>query len=196
MIYVSIPLVPPDDLPPLASSADYARMVPGDPPAEIDTLLAQASAGIRNYCGWHVSPPISQTWELDGDGGYLLRLPTLNLVELLSVWNGGALLDPAVVEWSHDGYLRRPGHCWSAALRGVVVQAVHGYELAAVGDLTGLAVSMTARALASPTGGTQQTVGQVTVKLGSIDGQTTGSVGALAPYELAALDRYRLFGVP
>jgi hypothetical protein len=199
---VTLPIVPPDALPPLATSGDYSQLVPGDPPAGIDTLLAQASAAVRNYCGWHVAPKIQQTWQLDGLGVIALRLPTLELVDLLSVSNEGTPLDPATVQWSHDGYLRRiatgcgysDGY-WTTAYRGVIVEAVHGFDLAAVGDLTALVVSMTARAAASPTGETQQTVGGVTVKMGSVNGSAVGSVGAMAPDELAALGAYRLFGV-
>ena len=71
-----------------------------DAPAGVDAgAWAATVAEVRAYCGWHIAPVVTETLTLDGPGGHLLVLPTLRLVDLLSVTNEGH----AVVETGARG---------------------------------------------------------------------------------------------
>jgi hypothetical protein len=67
-------------------------------PAGVDEdAWAATVAEVRAFCGWHIAPEVTETLTLDGPGGYVLVLPTLHLVDLVSVTNDGtAITDP---EW-------------------------------------------------------------------------------------------------
>jgi hypothetical protein len=74
-------------------------------PAGVDEdAWAATVAEVRAFCGWHIAPEVTETLTLDGPGGYVLVLPTLHLVDLVSVTNDGtAVTDPASTgtsEWS------------------------------------------------------------------------------------------------
>jgi hypothetical protein len=81
-------------------------------------------AEVRAFCGWHIAPEVTETITLDGPGSHLLVLPTLRLVDLVSITNdGAAVTDP---EWSASGMVR--AYCWTRKFRGVVAEITHGYE--------------------------------------------------------------------
>jgi hypothetical protein len=94
-------------------------------PAGVDEdAWAATVAEVRAFCGWHIAPEVTETLTLDGPGGYVLVLPTLHLVDLVSVTNDGtAVTDP---EWSRSGMVRT--YCWTRKYRGVVAEITHGYE--------------------------------------------------------------------
>lgn len=82
-----------------------------------------ACAAVRSYCGWHVAPLVTETVTLDGRGRCSAFLPTLRLVDLVSITaDGSAVGDP---EWSSMGEVRG---AYSSKLRGIVAEIVHGYE--------------------------------------------------------------------
>lgn len=84
---------------------------------------AAANAAVRAYCGWHVAPVITETVTLDGSGTNLMFLPTLRLVDLVSILNDGeAVSDPG---WSAAGIVRG---AWTDKFRGVVAEMEHGFE--------------------------------------------------------------------
>ena len=57
-------------------------------------LLASALAAARRYCGWHVSPVREgDEIEVDGPGGRVLSLPTLNLAEVSELSEVGVSVD-------------------------------------------------------------------------------------------------------
>jgi hypothetical protein len=94
-------------------------------------LLAGALAAARAYCGWHVIPECEETVTVDGPGSPLLVLPTLRLVDLTQLAEGGVQLDVDSVEWSGRGLVRKPGHgCWTAKYRGITATMTHGFTSA------------------------------------------------------------------
>jgi hypothetical protein len=99
-----------------------------DVPSGVDEdAWASAVAQIRGYCGWHIAPEVTETLTLDGPGGYELFLPTLRLVDLVSITNdGSAVTEP---QWSRSGRVGA-GYwsCWTWKMRGVVAEITHGYE--------------------------------------------------------------------
>lgn len=100
------------------------------PPAGVDAdQWGQALAAARRYCGWHVTPVTTQTFTVDGPGGPLLILPTLNLTEVTEVIEDGAPVSD--IDWSAAGMLRkRSGYSWTNRYRGIVATVMHGYESA------------------------------------------------------------------
>lgn len=90
--------------------------------ADQDALSA-ASERVRDHCGWHIAPVITETLTLDGPGGRLLLLPSLRVVEVVSVVNDGVVVtDP---EWSAKGWIYGS---WTTKARGVVVTLRHGLD--------------------------------------------------------------------
>lgn len=95
-----------------------------------EQLLAAAIAAVRDYCGWHITPPKEgDVVTLDGSGASVLALPTLHLTALTEVTEDGAALDVSTIEWSQKGLLRKPGRrCWTDRYRGVSAKITHGYD--------------------------------------------------------------------
>lgn len=96
------------------------------------TDIARATAAARNYCGWHVTPVASdEEIVLDGPGGRLLVLPTLNLTELTAISEDGVALDLADLTWSTRGLVaKRDGSYWTGQFGGIAVTFSHGYASA------------------------------------------------------------------
>lgn len=146
-----------------------------------DTALALA----RRYCGWHVVPDEIDDIVIDGPGGPLLVLPTLNLEQLLSVTEDGVSVDLSDISWSRRGLLRKKdGRPWTAAMGGIVVRAVHGYCDAADFDQ---AVSIIAASLGSDRGDP----GLIRKRIDDVEYQWAGSSDPLAAAR-PLLDKFRL----
>ena len=93
------------------------------PPGVDDLGWIEACRAVRDYCGWHIAPSVTETLTVDGPGGALLLLPTLYLTDVSSITSDGhAVTDP---EWSQNGMVRG---CWSSKFRGVVAEITHGYD--------------------------------------------------------------------
>jgi hypothetical protein len=98
--------------------------IPTAPAGVDEDAWAATVAEVRAFCGWHIAPEVTETRTFDGRGGSLLFLPTLQLVDLVSITNDGtAVTDP---EWSETGKVRH--YCWTLKFRGIVAEMTHGYE--------------------------------------------------------------------
>lgn len=175
-------------LTPAEFSAGTGGKIPENDP-RIPALLDGATRGIRRYCGWHIAPVVTETMTLDGPGGSLLRLPTLNLVEIVSMTERGIELDVDALEWSAKGLVRRRRGRWTDRFRGVVAEVEHGYEDAA--DVRQIIQQVVGNALASPLGATREQVGAFSVTWGTTAPGVAGGMSLLAR-DLATLDLYRL----
>ena len=180
--------------PSFATPDQYAKLTGTPVNPDIQGLLDAASSMIRRYCGWHIAPVVTEACIADGSGGKLQALPTLRLVDLVALdetSNGVVTVwDPADIEWSRNGYLRKVG-MWTARLQGVAATIEHGFELDDVGDLAMLCATMAARAEASPFGEKQAAVGSVSTTLSASPSGAAGGVSLYAD-QLAQLDGYRL----
>ena len=95
-----------------------------DAPSGVDDLAwIEACRAVRDYCGWHIAPSITEEVTVDGSGGALLLLPTLRLTDLASITNDGRLV--ANPEWSQTGMVRGS---WTGKFRGVVANMTHGFD--------------------------------------------------------------------
>lgn len=170
-----------------AALAQYTkgRLVADD--SETERNLAAGLAAVQRWCGWHVTP-VKQGHEvgLDGPGGPLLRLPTLRLVELLSVSEDGATLNLGSLEWSKTGLVRKKsGALWSSKLGAITVTMDHGFAEAA--DFESAVLSYIDRMSKAPTGEEPIAVGPFRWPEMKI-----GAGSAFSMTELAILDLYRL----
>lgn len=107
------------------------RLLASNP--ETVRILKRAYAAVRKYCGWQVTPVVTETVTLDGPDGVLLSLPTMKLVTLTSVVEDGVTLNVADLTPSASGRLvvkRVAPFYWSSKFRSVVVTMTHGFDSA------------------------------------------------------------------
>jgi hypothetical protein len=93
---------------------------------------AAALAAARRYCGWHVTPAVTETITVDGPGGRVVSLPTMHLNELTEVIEDGVTLNVADLAPSVTvGTVRkRSGARWTSELGGITVTMTHGHDVA------------------------------------------------------------------
>lgn len=116
-------------------------------------FLGAVGETIRDYCGWHLAPIISET-NVEAKIGNMgiIMLPTLNLVSVEELRLNGVALSTDVYGMSDAGYLTYHGFAGRRAYGCTVrVDITHGYEelpkaVAEVG------YELTARAMEKPAG--------------------------------------------
>lgn len=87
-----------------------------------------ATAVARRYCGWPVTLVEDDEMVLDGPGSPVLFLPTLKVVELVSVTENGVEVDVDTLSVSADGRVRKKDRtCWSGDYSSIEVVVTHGY---------------------------------------------------------------------
>lgn len=189
--------------PSFATPEQYALLTSTAVDPNIQPLLDGASGLIRRYCQWHISPVVTADVVVDGRGGYLQTLPTLRLVDLVSLdeidCNATIVhYDGSELEWSASGYVKKQTGqwargTWTERLRGITASMTHGFDPAEVLDLSILCAHIVASAVASPFGEKMQGVGSVNIQYSTTSEGTAGGM-VLAEHQMLQLDRYRLFG--
>lgn len=109
-----------------------------------ESSIAQAAGLIRDACGWHIAPSITEDRALAAAGGRLLSLPSLHVIEVTSVRlaSTNEVIPDAVL--SEAGLLQLPlGRRWPSGIAAVRVTMVHGLPeappaiLSVINDLAG-----------------------------------------------------------
>ncbi|WP_431881572.1 hypothetical protein [Micromonospora chalcea] len=136
--------------------------------ATAEMLIEMVSDEVRGFCGWHITPVATDTLTVDGSGGNVLTLPTLRLIEVVSVTENGTEVDVDTVQWSANGYLWRDTP-WTRALRGVEVEIRHGYADTRP-ELAAIVCAAVARGMANPSGVARETSGGESVTYATQDG--------------------------
>jgi hypothetical protein len=162
-----------------------------DPEDEVraDMALDLASGAVRAYCGWELARE-AVTFQVDGEGGNVLTLPTLELIDVLEIriaddvqTLGLPLTDYGRITWWRKGQLYR--HAGWPTHTVIEVDVIHGYD--PVPDLIKLVtLDMAARTLSNPEGLVSATTGQVSKTWAS------SSTQALTALHFRLLDRYRI----
>lgn len=192
------------DLPPFATMqqlVDYSHSAidPADPTAAL--MLEAASNMIRRYCGWHIYPSVVFDLVMDGPGGTVLQLPSKYVTAVTSITEAGSLTDAGAYRWSQLGEVERSvvfwqsgtwGSAWTRGYRTIEANFTSGYDEAPA-ELSMMVLTMTARALASPTGATREQAGQVSVQYALSSTHASGGL-ALMSNDLEQLDPYRIVG--
>lgn len=117
-----------------------AELLYSDLPADVlarfaDTTAAQkaidtALVAARRFCGWHVSPVRASEalTELDGPGGRVLSLPTLNLTAVASVTELGVAVDVTTLDRSRrKGTLTKQSGWWTCRDGAISATITHGF---------------------------------------------------------------------
>lgn len=123
-----------------------AELAPSDLPADVlarfeDDAAAQvaidtALVAARRYCGWPVSPVVTDDEvTVDGSGCQVQSLPTLNLVSVSEIDEDGTVHAAADLRVSRLGLVRkRSGARWTSAYGAVTVTMTHGFTEAEAAD--------------------------------------------------------------
>lgn len=100
--------------------------------AAIDGALVAA----RRFCGWHVSPvKTDDVLEVDGPGGRVLSLPTLNLSSVTSVTELGSAVDVTKLDRSRrKGTLTKRSGWWTCRDGAISATITHGFTEAEAAD--------------------------------------------------------------
>lgn len=151
--------------------------------------LKAAEAAVRKLCGWHVAPVIEETLTLDGSGTRSLFVPSLRVVEITACTVLGREVDPASLEWSEKGFLRRNGGVWPDRLRAVTLTLSHGFD--EVTDVAAIVQEIADRAVSAIGGRTSETAGGVTIRNAQTAAGVSGGV-VVMEHERAALEAYRV----
>lgn len=106
--------------------------------------LKAAHGAVRRFCSWHVAPIVEQTMALDGSGGRDILLPSLRVVELVSVMNDDVDVT-ADVDTSRAGMLRLQRGCWTSRFGRVSVSLRHGYDLEEVPEVAAIIAGVAKR---------------------------------------------------
>jgi len=114
------------------TAADLSTYTKGRLPDDDGTqeLLDAALSAARRWCGWFVTPVQTNTaFQVDGPGGRVLSLPTLNLITLSSVTECGVALDVTRLDKSQrKGTVEKyPYGCWTYRAGGISVTMTHGF---------------------------------------------------------------------
>lgn len=177
---------------PLLTPDDFASH------ADADVLLAAATERVRNYCGWHIAPVITETVEIDGASP--LILPTLRLVQIVSIADADdatRTVDLSTLRVGSSGVIairRDTAYDLRWWLRArVVVTMKHGHDSAP--DAEDVVMNMVERAQARAKSGLL--AGAVQHQAGPF-GTTLGSASGiyLTDDDKATLDHYRFPGRP
>ena len=113
--------------------------------------IDQAVDAIRAFCGWHVWPAHREVLTIDGEGGRVLSLPSLRLLDVEEVVENGDVIDNELYEWSGTGDIKRLDRCWTSRWRGIEVTVNHGYaECPFAGVVGGIASSGTSPEVIGP----------------------------------------------
>ncbi|MFX0573106.1 hypothetical protein [Nocardia nepalensis] len=177
---------PAGSIPPLADETALTDYENGSPAL----ALAIANALVRDWCGWHIAPTLTETLILDGSGDRVQMVPTLRLLDLHSVTENDRPIDLTKVRWSQTGHLRRM-IAWTTRERGIRIQITHGWATPPP-VLVGVVLGIAKRAKDTPASAVRtRTAGPFSEQLTvSADGSIGGV--ALTGAERDLLANYRI----
>lgn len=151
--------------------------------------LAAAHGAVRRFCGWHVAPTITETLTLDGSGTRDILVPSLRIVQLISVTNDGVDVTSRV-DTSRAGILRLTSGTWTDRFGRVSVEMRHGYDLDEVPEIQAIIIGIAKRGPNAGRVDVSQSVNG-SARGGAIDRGAPISIPLLMP-EMDALHPYRL----
>lgn len=151
-------------------------------------ILDAVVENIRNLCGWHVFPIVTETVRIPYRGDTTILAPSLRVERVLEAKVRDHVLDVDRVDVYPHGELvlgyRPAGAPWSTP-RPLDITMEHGFPLESVSALVGVIIQMISRAgETTPTGDGSLSVGGVSYSMSS--GITPKSS------EWLVIDRFRL----
>ncbi|WP_230670755.1 hypothetical protein [Rathayibacter sp. Leaf248] len=158
--------------------------------------LASATKKIRNRAGWHIATTREDTRTLRIRRDGTAWLPTLHLLELVSIVDSGVSIPVSRLSYdvaqdddeTVDGQIH--GRTWSTTPGAVVATFRHGFS-AVPADLETLCMQMASRALTARTGVVrEQTLSASIVNSATAPGVAGGNV--ILENEQATVDAYAI----
>lgn len=97
---------------------------------ETGRLLVSALRAARQWCGWRVNLVEDEEVLLDSQGGRVLSLPTLALVELSEIVEDGVALDVGGLRVSTrlGCVSKKSGACWASGYGVISATMTHGLD--------------------------------------------------------------------
>lgn len=202
-------------LPDLVTPGDFNNYTNGKfgtTDTRIAANIKSASASVRNFCGWHISPSLDcfmvyNVFDLRdafNNGDLMIQLPAtfitaVNQVIINAVWNeedgtwDGDIIEPERIEYGASGVVKiyDVGHLDRRSK--VFIRYAAGFSDAAVSDIKELVCNGVTRALTNTYGVNSEAAGGVSV---SYNASWTGKGStALANDTRDTLEPYRVKGV-
>lgn len=145
-----------------------------------------ASGAVRDFCGWHVSPIVTEKMVLDGRGGEQLLPPSGRILEVISCLVEGEDVTAEVVGSSRTGIVefRDCGRRWPVGVGTIELTIRHGYSPGEAPAVMGVVAGLASR-LSDGVRVRRQQVGSASVDY-------TASAADLFGAEQRSLERYRL----
>lgn len=94
---------------------------------DAQTAIDAATRSVRDFCGWHVGPSLTETVTVRGDGTASVWLPSMKVTTVASVLVDGAALLPGDFEWLECGLLTRTYGWFNYGAR-IDVDLTHGHD--------------------------------------------------------------------
>lgn len=163
------------ELPPLISVEDFTKATGGELSSTADQItwtLNAASGAIRTFCGWHVGPSLTCTWQGDADGR-LVQLPAMNVTSIHSISINGVELTSDEYAWRDSGLIRLAKPILDDWGRRVVVEFEAG---CASGALDAIVTQIAVNNLVAPAGIMREQVGDLNVTYNMTGNGVTGGI--------------------
>lgn len=106
--------------PTLADLADYQAK---DPQQALDAALV----AVQSYCGWHISPSVTETVTVWSKDGCVLFLKTLALTAIISIVQDGVTIPSTSYTFESYGAVRVVPGSYFSRLSKLTVNFTHGY---------------------------------------------------------------------
>lgn len=193
-----------DTLPEMLEGSEYDRFTANKYVGDSRTYgnIMAAEAAIRNYCGWHVYPPLLcelSTTFFDrrvvlSDGIIMIQLPAAYVTAVSSVTIGGAQYDTFVLDT--NGLLRVFDVCVTGlkAYSPIVIEYTAGLPEELMAGIKELIAHRVTHAMASTAGVQSETAGGVSVTYNATWTNNSRAT-ALADDNKEVLAPYKLRGV-
>jgi hypothetical protein len=153
--------------------------------------MRAAQAAVRHYCGWHISPSVTEMLAVDAYGGRTLTLPSKHVTAIASILvNGNDLVSD--VAWSDAGTVVLTSGVWPDLPGSVKVTLTHGWDADEVPDIAAIILAVAKRARTNPGAIASQSVNGASVSFATSSGVPLGvplmqaEMDALSPYRLGA----------
>ena len=174
-------------LPSMIMLEDFRVLCPGlsSSDEQVQAVLNAASAAIRDWCGWHVSPSIECTYTGDGEGRMLI-LPAMGVTDVTSLMVDGAAVTD--FEWTAAGMVRLKSGVFPDAWRSVECVYTAGFDVGPIGQVV---AQIASNALVAAPGVANERAGNVSITYNQTGAGITGGV-SLLPRDYAILAPYKL----
>jgi len=139
------------------TAADVTTFLGAPMPGLTEPMVQAAVAAVRGYCRWHIAPSKSETLRCNVDG-CTIRVPSLHVTDVASVASADSGSAVSGWRWSAEGSI---SGSFPQGFRTVDVELTHGHDVADIGDVLAVVVSVCRRLAAGGLAASAGAVGPV-----------------------------------